>query len=92
MINLLGAIWKIESEIKRLENEKNREIEKINDRYTRKIKQLEIALEVNKELNEVCFKCEGTGQYRFTDAAGDIDEIVCPDCNGTGRKNKSAET
>lgn len=35
--------------------------------------------------NEDCPHCDGTGKQRYADAAGDMDERHCPWCNATGQ-------
>lgn len=32
----------------------------------------------------LCKRCHGSGTIRVCDAAGDMDDDVCPDCRGTG--------
>lgn len=34
--------------------------------------------------DEACYHCNGTGEQRYADAAGDMDERPCPWCNATG--------
>lgn len=42
--------------------------------------------------NEDCSHCDGTGKQRYADAAGDMDERPCPHCNGTrGKPNEYAK-
>lgn len=32
----------------------------------------------------ICPRCKGTGEERYCDGAGDIDDRECPLCHGTG--------
>lgn len=83
-MNLVKVIKQIKSDIRQLEIEKNKELEKISIKYDVKIKDLIIALQVNKELNTVCLECDGRGRVSFTDGAGDTDYDVCKVCKGKG--------
>ena len=90
-MDLTDVIRQLESKKRTLEQNKKKEIEKINDKYNQKIDELEMALKVNKEMNTVCLRCNGRGQERYTDAAGDTDSKRCEKCGGTGREPTGTE-
>ena len=35
-----------------------------------------------------CTNCRGNGWYMGDDLTGTYDELVCEDCNGTGKKDE----
>ena len=49
-------------------------------------KQIDAALEViaNAVQPYLCKRCHGSGNIRVCDAAGDMDDEICPVCHGTG--------
>ena len=90
-MDLTDVIRQLESKKRTLEQNKKKEIEKINDKYNQKIDELEMDLKVNKEMNTVCLRCDGRGQEKYTDAAGDTDRKRCEKCGGTGREPTGTE-
>ena len=49
-------------------------------------KQIDAALKVIADAVApyLCKRCHGSGEVRVCDAAGDMDDDVCPVCHGTG--------
>lgn len=90
-MNLTKVIEQIQNDIHKLKREQEDEIKKITNKYSTKIKELEIALQVNMELNTTCLKCKGKGIVSFLDGAGDTDYETCNKCNGSGLEQKFNE-
>lgn len=62
--------------------EKDKEIEQID----REIADIDKAIETlnNAISTYLCPECNGTGNIRRCDAAGDMEDDTCPRCRGTG--------
>lgn len=91
-MNLIKVLVEIKSEISRLQKEKEDKIKEIENTYSKKISDLVVAFNVNKEMNTACLRCEGTGKIEEGDNCGyesRIHKITCPDCNGTGLIQKT---
>jgi len=84
IVNLAEAIKIIRIKIASLEAEKKREIAKIEEKYSKLIREYQIALTTLEELNQACPACGGTGSERYIDASGNYDTRDCPKCNGSG--------
>lgn len=54
----------------------------------KQINEVDLALAKINECIEpyICPKCKGTGVVKVCDAAGDMDEVPCHTCMGTGLK------
>ena len=65
-----------------IEIEMQRQIEETED----EIANLDSALDtLNKAVSDyLCARCKGTGSIRKCDAAGQMEEVTCPYCCGTG--------
>jgi len=85
MINLLEVINQLHYKIDCLQRDKDEKIKQIELSCDEEINKYKQALEVNLELNEVCWKCEGKGTVRY-DEYGNRWSENCPQCGGSGKK------
>lgn len=60
------------------------EINEIEAEAEERIAPLRQVLEILRKENQACCVCKGTGERRFTDAAGSRDSETCPHCAGSG--------
>ena len=58
-------------------------LKKVSDEYDPQIYKLGIAI---GHLESICPSCNGTGNERYCDAAGDMDDRDCSACNGIGKR------
>ena len=57
------------------------------------IKRINDAVKCIEDLTQelICPRCKGTGEERYCDGAGDMDDRECPLCHGTGINEKLKE-
>ena len=93
MADLIGALTKKRVTLcerkRRIQAEANQQIHEID----REIASIDEALAtLNEAVKEyACPRCHGTGEERYTDAAGSRDYRECPHCGGTGIKRNDNE-
>jgi hypothetical protein len=86
LVDLTKEISSLKYKISQLKEEMDKEIRKITSKYETQIKKYETALEVFREMNEVCEYCEGRKGSTMASAAGhnDGEWVPCSVCKGTG--------
>ena len=77
MIKTPSPLQRIDAAIERLKKE--------IDEQTKEITELEMRRQKLLSLPETCPSCKGTGEERYTDAAGDSDIRECLTCKGLGK-------
>lgn len=88
MADVIGALHRKREHLKirraRVEMEAKDQLRKI-DREIEEIDQTLVVLN-NAVKDYICTLCDGTGSIRQADAAGQMEEVECPKCRGTGLK------
>ena len=86
-MNLIDVINDIKKDISKLERKRDEELNRISEKYDKKINDLKVALDVNINMNTYCLRCDGRGFYMQLDCAGiESNQEKCDYCNGTGRQ------
>lgn len=76
------------SRLAEAKNEVKDEYEKKLKAIDAEIKKVDAAIKTMNEALEpyLCPTCNGSGTERYCDAAGDMDDMTCRTCHGTGIK------
>ncbi len=90
-MNNIPAIRAIEKEIDKTKDEFKNKTNALGMEYSQRLKDLNVALEVNLQINDACLTCDGKGTIEVPldttpDSAWETKN--CPDCNGTGIKQE----
>jgi len=72
------------SVLKSIEYQKNMLIKEMK-RIKAEVNELEFKKEIISKLKTICPSCKGTGEERYTDAAGSGDWRECSICKGLGK-------
>lgn len=86
MPDVVGALNRKKMRLLAEKRELTSEYERRKAELETEIKRVDAALSiVNDAVKEfLCKTCQGTGTVRKMDAAGQMEDVDCPDCKGTG--------
>ena len=63
-MNLIGVLRELQNQARELKGKYNQDKEKLEKTYNEKLKELQIAYDVNSKMNSVCVYCEGEGSVK----------------------------
>lgn len=86
--NIVMALAKRKSRYAELKRKAQEDADRQIREYDAEIKNIDRAIsKINDAAKDIlCPACGGTGNERYTDAAGSMDERACTRCKGTGIK------
>lgn len=88
MIDVMMALAKRKERLIARRREAFSAYQRETDAIDAELKDVDSAIQkVNEAIKDyLCPACNGTGEMRFCDAAGQMESIFCTECHGTGIK------